>query len=168
MLVRGIEQRLLPSVIHIAYFILSCPLCTESDKAQCLMGHLVGMQKDTIDAMGCASVAFAARNSSLVSGRYTGEKLLDERVPVLLEAGWRPAPQDGFPDLPQSPRSNGSTGSSAPPAVPQRAAGYVAPHLRGSGVSRPMRQRQLMLRDFSLPLRDPATTRTPCKYGWCC
>ena len=127
MLVRGIEQRLLPSVIHIAYFILSCPLCTESDKAQCLMGHLVGMQKDTIDAMGCASVAFAARNSSLVSGRYTGEKLLDERVPVLLEAGWRPAPQDGFPDLPQSPRSNGSTGSSAPPAVPQRAAGYVAP-----------------------------------------
>ena len=109
MLVRGIEQRLLPSVTHIADFILSCPLCTESDKAQCLMGHLVGMQKDAIDAMGCASVAFAARNSSLVSGRYTGEKLLDERVPVLLEAGWRPAPQGAFPDLPQSPRSNGST-----------------------------------------------------------
>ena len=65
---------------------------------------------------------------------------------MLLEAGWRPAPQDAFPDLPQSPRTNGSTGSSAPPAVPQRAAGYVAPHLRGSGVSRPMRQCQLMLR----------------------
>ena len=106
----------------------------------------------------------------LVSVRYTGEKLLDERVPVLLEAGWRPTPQDAFQDLPQSPRSNGSTGSSAPPAVPQRAAGYVAPHLRGSGVSRPMRQRQCQLM-----LRDPQicrcgtwqSTRTPCSYGSC-
>ena len=166
MLVRGIEQRLLPSVIHNAYFILSCPLCTESIKAQCLIGHLVGMQGDAVDAMG-TSVALAARDASLVSGRYTGEKLLDERVPVLLEAGWRPTPQDAFQDLPQSPRSNGSTGSSAPPAVPQRAAGYVAPHLRGSGVSRPLRQCQLMLKIPRLQMWDLAITRTPCSYGSC-
>jgi len=63
-------------------------------------------------------------------GRYTGEKLLDERIEVLLEAAWRPAPEGAFPDLPQSPRSNSSA---APPAQPQRAAGYMAPHLRGTG-----------------------------------
>ncbi len=65
--------------------------------------------------------------------RYTGEKLLDERMEVLLEAAWRPAPEGQFPDLPQSPRSNGSASSGAPSAGPQRTAGYVAPHLRGSG-----------------------------------
>ena len=68
--------------------------------------------------------------------RYTGEKLLDERMEVLLEAAWRPAPEGQFPDLPQSPRSNGSASSLAPPVVPQRAAGYVAPHLRGTGAVR--------------------------------
>ena len=65
--------------------------------------------------------------------RYTGEKLLDERMEVLLEAAWRPAPEGQFPDLPQSPRSNGNASSAAPSIVPQRAAGYVAPHLRGTG-----------------------------------
>ena len=33
-------------------------------KAQCLMGHLVGMQGDAVDAMGCTSVALAARQSA--------------------------------------------------------------------------------------------------------
>ena len=69
-------------------------------------------------------------------GRYTGEKLLDERIEVLLEAAWRPAPEGAFPDLPQSPRSNGSAASAAASAQQQRAAGYVAPHLRGTGECR--------------------------------
>ncbi len=58
----------------------------------------------------------------------------DERVEVLLEAAWRPAPPEAFPDLPQSPKANGSaTPAFAPPPA---AAGYVAPHLRGSGGER--------------------------------
>lgn len=66
--------------------------------------------------------------------RYTGEKVHDERVEVLLEAAWRPAPPEAFPDLPQSPKANGSaTPAFAPPPA---AAGYVAPHLRGSGGER--------------------------------
>lgn len=67
-------------------------------------------------------------------GRYTGERVLDERVEVLLEAAWRPAPEGAFPDLPQSPRANSSASSAAGPAMPQ---GYVAPHLRGTGACRP-------------------------------
>ena len=69
----------------------------------------------------------------LCCGRYTGEKLLDERVEVLLEAAWRPAPEGAFPDLPQSPRANGSASSAAAPTAAQ---GYVAPHLRGTGACR--------------------------------
>ena len=71
-------------------------------------------------------------------GRYTGEKLLDERVEVLLEAAWRPAPEGAFPDLPQSPRANGIASSASGPAAPQ---GYVAPHLRGTGACRPSSRR---------------------------
>ena len=109
------------------------------------------MQLIPCDLLWCL---VAAAKSSCVFRRYTGEKLLDERLPVLLEAGWRPAPVDAFPDLPQSPRSNGSTASSAPPVMPQRAAGYVAPHLRGSGVNRPMWQYPLMLRVTLLVTRQ--------------
>ncbi len=68
---------------------------------------------------------------AMCCGRYTGEKLLDEKVEVLLEAAWRPAPEGAFPDLPQSPRANGSASSAAAPAAAQ---GYVAPHLRGTGM----------------------------------
>lgn len=62
--------------------------------------------------------------------RYTGEKIHDERIEVLLEAAWRPAPEGAFPDLPQSPRANGGAGPSFVP--PPAASGYVAPHLRGA------------------------------------
>ncbi|EIE21931.1 eIF2A-domain-containing protein [Coccomyxa subellipsoidea C-169] len=61
--------------------------------------------------------------------KYTGEKLLEQKVEVLLEARWQPAPRDTFPDRPQSPRANGSA-PAAPAAA--KASGYVLPHLRGS------------------------------------
>ena len=63
--------------------------------------------------------------------RYTGQKVHDERLEVLLEAVWRPAAPEAFPDLPQSPKANGSANPAFTP--PPAAAGYVAPHLRGSG-----------------------------------
>ena len=52
--------------------------------------------------------------------RYTGEKLYDARIDGLLEASWQPAPEGSFPDLPQSPRAQPSSGqkassSAAPP-----------------------------------------------------
>ena len=62
--------------------------------------------------------------------RYTGEKVHDERVEVLLEAVWRPAPAGAFPDLPQSPKANGAGAPAFTP--PPAASGYVAPHLRGA------------------------------------
>ena len=68
---------------------------------------------------------------SLFWRRYTGEKIHDERVEVLLEAVWRPAPAaEAFPDLPQSPKANGAGGPAFTPAP--AASGYVAPHLRGA------------------------------------
>ncbi|BDA46939.1 Eukaryotic translation initiation factor 2A [Coccomyxa sp. Obi] len=63
--------------------------------------------------------------------KYTGEKLFEQKVDVLLEARWQPAPADAFPDRPQSPRANGSSATAAAPAT-AKASGYVAPHLRGS------------------------------------
>lgn len=81
-----------------------------------------------------ASSADCVVESFLQPGcRYTGEKLLDELVEILLEAAWRPAPKEAFPNLPQSPRANGSGASAAAATGQQRASGYVAPHLRGSG-----------------------------------
>ena len=61
--------------------------------------------------------------------RYTGEKLLEQKVEVLLEARWQPAPPDTFPDRPQSPRANGSAPA---PTAAAKPSGYVLPHLRGS------------------------------------
>lgn len=65
--------------------------------------------------------------------RYTGEQVETRKEQVLLEAVWRPAPEDAFPDLPQSPRA---AGTPAPAAAPAPKAGYVAPHLRGRGMTR--------------------------------
>ncbi|KAK9918766.1 hypothetical protein WJX75_006714 [Coccomyxa subellipsoidea] len=61
--------------------------------------------------------------------KYTGEKLLEQKVEVLLEARWQPAPPDTFPDRPQSPRANGSAPA---PTAAAKPSGYVLPHLRGS------------------------------------
>ncbi|KAK9828927.1 hypothetical protein WJX72_002838 [[Myrmecia] bisecta] len=60
--------------------------------------------------------------------RYNGAEVHHQPVDVLLEACWRPAPQDAFPDRPQSPRA-----ADKPAAVDfaaTRSAGYVPPHLR--------------------------------------
>jgi len=64
---------------------------------------------------------------------YIGEKLLEQKVEVLLEACWQPQPPGTFPDRPQSPgrRANGAAAGGGG-AAPSRPSGYVAPHLRGS------------------------------------
>lgn len=69
--------------------------------------------------------------------RYTGEKLLDKREePGLLEASWQPAPQGTYPDLPQSPRAQASSGGKASTSVaPPRKQGQPCPWLLASHAS---------------------------------
>lgn len=79
----------------------------------------------------CTCWTFMHASHSGPVHRYTGEKVHDERLEVLLEAAWRPGAPGAFPDLPQSPKANGAAKPAFAP--PPAAAGYVAPHLRGSG-----------------------------------
>ncbi|GAX75533.1 hypothetical protein CEUSTIGMA_g2976.t1 [Chlamydomonas eustigma] len=72
---------------------------------------------------------------------YYGQQVSTQSFPTLYEAAWLPAPPGTFQDRPQSPSrltasASGSSAGQGPAtaAVPApRAAGYVPPHLRGTG-----------------------------------